>query len=65
MMTIIAVKAKMARVSGTTWASSCAMPRPQGQGFRFNLQAACALRVAEVEKGKAIVKEAQPWARVA
>lgn len=55
----------MLRVSGTTWASSCAMPRPQGQGLGLNLQAACALRVAEIAKGKAIVKEAQPWARVA
>ena len=65
MMTIIAVKAKMARVFGTTWASSCAMPRPQGQGLRLNLQVACALRVAEIEKGKAIVNKAQPWAQAA
>ena len=60
MMTIIAVRAKKARVSGTTWVPSCAMPRPQGQGFRLNPQAACALRVAEIEKGKTIVNEAQP-----
>lgn len=65
MMTIIALKARMARVSGTTWASSCAMPRPQGQGLWLNLQATCALRVAEIEKGKTIVNEAQPWAQAA
>ena len=65
MMTIIAVRAPMLRVSGTTWVPACAMPRPQGQGFRFNLQAACALRVAEIEKDKAIVNEAQPWAQAA
>lgn len=55
----------MLRVSGMTWGPACAMPRPQGQGFRFNLQAACALRVAEIEKGQAIVNEAQPWAQAA
>ena len=65
MMTIIAVKAKMAQVSGTTWVPSCALPRPQGQGLWLTLQAACALRVAEIEKDKAIVNEAQPWARAA
>lgn len=65
MMTIIAVKAKMAQVSGTTWVPSCAMPRPQVQGLWLTLQSACALPVAEIEKGKAIVNEAQPLAQAA